>query len=318
MLRTTNTTSIGKRFLIISVMILLGVVTAALELTTESFAAEPPKVTFASPAEAGTALAKAATAADEYSLSDILGVDVKALLLTGNDKEDKAALQAFAAKYETMNRWVDMSDGSRVLYTGADNFAFPVPLALNSSGRWYFDGIAGAEEVRARNIGRNELLAIDACNALSYAQQMYFAGRGHLTEYAQRIVSTQGKQDGLYWPVSAKEAPSPLASLDQFPKSSIGTLSPGQPFVLDGYTFRVLTAQGDNAPGGARKYVVSGKMTEGFAILATPVRYAETGIVTFMVGPHGVVYERDFGPDTTKIAASIQEFNPSEIWSLVE
>jgi hypothetical protein len=139
-----------------------------------------------------------------------------------------------------------------------------------------------------------------------------------LTEYAQRIVSTQGKQDGLYWPVSAKEAPSPLASLDQFPKSSIGTLSPGQPFVLDGYTFRVLTAQGDNAPGGARKYVVSGKMTEGFAILATPVRYAETGIVTFMVGPHGVVYERDFGPDTTKIAASIQEFNPSEIWSLVE
>ncbi len=318
MLRTTNTTSIWNRFLIISVMVLLGVATAALELTTESFAAEPPKITFASPAEAGAALAKAAKAGDRNSLADILGVDVKAVLFTGNDKEDKAALQAFAAKYETMNRWVDMSDGSRVLYIGADNFAFPVPLAQNSSGRWYFDGIAGAEEVRTRNIGRNELLAIDACNALTYAQQMYFAGRGHLTEYAQRIVSTQGKQDGLYWPVSAKRASSPLARIEQFPKSSVGSLSPGQPFVLDGYTFRILTAQGNDAPGGARKYVVNGKMTEGFAILATPVKYAETGIITFMVGPQGVVYERDFGPDTTKITASIQEFNPTVEWSPVE
>jgi hypothetical protein len=301
-----------------SVMVLLGAATAALELTTESFGAEPPRVTFPSPPDAGAALAKAAKAGDENSVADLLGVDVKALLFTGNDKEDEAALQAFAAKYETMNRWVDMSDGSRVLYIGADNFAFPVPLAQDSSGRWYFDGIAGAEEVRARNIGRNELLAIDACNALSYAQQMYFARRGHLTEYAQRIVSTQGKQDGLYWPVSGKRAPSPLASIEQFPKSSVGSLSTGEPFVLDGYTFRILTAQGNNAPGGARKYVVNGKMTDGFAILATPVEYAETGIMTFIVGPHGVVYDRDFGPDTTKIAASIQEFDPTEEWSPVE
>ena len=167
MLRTTNTTLIWKRVLIMSVMVLLGVATAALELTTESFAAEPPRVTFASPAEVGAALAKAAKASDENSLADILGVDVKALLFTGNDEEDEAALQAFAAKYETMDRWVDMGDGSRVLYIGADNFAFPVPLAQNSSGRWYFDGIAGGEEVRARNIGRNELLAIDACNAVN-------------------------------------------------------------------------------------------------------------------------------------------------------
>jgi len=318
MLRTTNTTSIWKRVLIMSVMVLLGVATAALELTTESFGAEQPRVTFASPAEAGAALAKAAKTGDENSLTDILGVDVKTLLFTGNDEEDEAAQQVFAAKYEMMNRWVDMSDGSRALYIGADNFAFPVPLAQNSLGRWYFDGIAGGEEVRARNIGRNELLAIDACDALSYAQQMYFAGRGHLTEYAQRIVSTQGKQDGLYWSVSAKQAPSPLASIEQFPKSSVGSLSSSEPFVLGGYTFRILTAQGNDAPGGARKYVVNGKMTDGFAILATPVKYAETGIMTFIVGPHGVVYDRDFGPDTAKIAASIQEFNPTEEWSPVE
>ena len=147
---------------------------------------------------------------------------------------------------------------------------------------------------------------------------MYFAGRGHLTEYASRIVSSQGKQDGLYWPVSAKQVPSPLASIEQFPKSSIRSLSAGEPFVLDGYTFRILTAQSNDAPGGARNYMVNGKMKEGFAILAMPVKYAETGIMTFMVGPHGAVYERDFGPDTTKIAASIQEFNPTEEWAPVE
>ena len=155
----------------------------------------------------------------------------------------------FATKYAKMNRWVDMTDGSRVLYIGADNFAFPVPLAKNSSGQWYFDGIAGAEEVRTRNIGRNELLTIDACAALAAAQQMYFTNGVESGEYAQHIVSTSGKQDGLYWPDSKNQALSPLASLNEFPKSSLASISPGQPLVIDGYTLRILTAQGDEAPG---------------------------------------------------------------------
>ena len=187
------------------------------DAATEAFAAEKPtQITFDTPASAGTALAQAAKDDDEMALSGMLGLDTKTMLSTGDKEQDNAELQQFAVKYDQMNRWVEMSDGSRVLYIGADNFAFPVPLAQDSSGRWYFDGIAGAEEVRARNIGRNELLAIDACNALTYAQQMYFAGRGHLTEYAQRIVSSQGKQDGLYWPVSAKQAASPLAVCRNF------------------------------------------------------------------------------------------------------
>lgn len=315
----TNRTHMWKRFAAIAVLVVLGFGLGATEAATEAFAAEKTtQITFDTPVSAGAALVEAAKDDDEIALSGMLGLNTKTLLSTGDKEQDKAELQAFAVKYDRMNRWVEMSDGSRVLYIGADNFAFPVPLAQDSSGRWYFDGIAGAEEVRTRNIGRNELLAIDACNALTYAQQMYFAGRGHLTEYAQRIISTQGKQDGLYWPVSAKRASSPLARIEQLPKSSVGSSSPGQPFVLDGYTFRILTAQGNDAPGGARKYVVNGKMTEGFAILATPVKYAETGIMTFMVGPQGVVYERDFGPDTTKIAASIQEFNPTEEWAPVE
>jgi hypothetical protein len=188
----------------------------------------------------------------------------------------------------------------------------------DTSGRWYFDAIAGAQEIRARDIGRNELLTIDACTALVDGQEMYFADSGDSGEFAQRILSTEGQQDGLYLPASDKQNASPLASLHELPKSSLASLSPGQPLVLDGYTLRILTAQGADAPDGAMSYIVNGKMTGGFAILATPVKYAETGIMTFMSGVDGVVYERDLGPDTAKIAASIQEFNPTDDWSPVE
>ena len=222
-----------------------------------------PQTTFQSPAEAGTALEKAAKNGDESALAEILGVDPMALLATGDQDADKAAMKAFASKYEKMNRWVDMADSSRVLYIGADNFAFPMPLAKNSSGKWYFDGVAGAEELRTREIGRNELLAIDACTALADAQEMYFADSGH-AGFAQRIISTSGKQDGLYWPASDNQNASPLASLDELPKSSLRSISTDQPLVIDGYRLSILTAQGDDAPGGARSYIVNGRMTGGF------------------------------------------------------
>ncbi len=265
--------------------------------TRNSVLAEDTQITFPSSVEAGAALAKAAKGGDEIAVAKILGLDAKVLLSAGDKEADKAALEAFASKYEKMNRWVDMTDGSRVLYIGADNFAFPVPLAKDASRQWYFDAVAGAEEIRARDIGRNELLTIDACSALATAQG----------EFAQRIMTTSGKQDGLYWAVSEQHVSSPLA-----------TLSPDKPLVIDGYRLRVLTAQGDDAPGGAQSYMVNGKMTSGFAILATPVKYAETGIMTFITGRDGVVFERDLGPDTVKIAASMQEYNPTDDWSQVE
>ncbi|MGA7446704.1 MAG: DUF2950 family protein [Terriglobales bacterium] len=290
-----------------------------LKLKTEMTAkAGDVQVTFQTPAEAAAVLAAAASSSDETALEKILGVNTKAVLSTGDRDADKAAMDVFVTKYARMNRWVDMTDGSRVLYIGADNFAFPVPLAKNSSGQWYFDGIAGAEEVRTRNIGRNELLTIDACAALAAAQQMYFTNGVESGEYAQHIVSTSGKQDGLYWRDSKNQALSPLASLNEFPESSLASIPSGQPLVIDGYTMRILTAQGDGAPGGAMSYIVNGKMTGGFAVLATPVKYAETGIMTFMTGSDGAVYERDLGPDTAKIAASIQQFNPTDDWSEVE
>ena len=315
----TNKTRKRKQAVLAGVLVLVALAVAFVKLETKDSAlAEGPQMMFQSPAEASAALGKAAKAGDETAIGRILGVDTKALLSTGDGETDKAAMQAFAAKYEKMNRWVDMTDGSRVLYIGADNFAFPVPLAKNSSGQWYFDAVAGAEEVRARDIGRNELLTIDACSAIANAQQIYFASVGSSPQYAQRIVSTSGKQDGLYWPVSQTQSASPLASLDEFPKSSLGSNPPQEPFAVDGYTFRILTAQGDNAPGGTQSYIVAGKMTGGFAILATPVTYAQTGIMSFMTGSDGTVYERDLGPDTAKIAASIKEFNPTGDWSPME
>ena len=286
--------------------------------TRNSVSAGGAQTTFRSPAEAGTVLVKAAKSGDETVVAEILGLDPRVLLSAGDKEADKAALETFASKYKKMNRWVDMTDGSRVLYIGADNFAFPVPLAKNASRQWYFDGVAGAEEIRARNIGRNELLTIDACSELAGAQEAYFAAGGDAAEFAQRIISTSGKQDGLYWPVSEQQVPSPLANLGEIAGPSIATLAPEGPLVIDGYRLRILTAQGDAAPGGAQNYIVNGKMTGGFAILATPVKYAETGIMTFITGADGVVYERDLGPDTAKIVSSIQEFNPTEDWSEVE
>jgi len=310
----TNTKSKKWKQAILAVVAVLALVIVVVRTTAK------PKgpMTFQTPEEAGKALEQAAKNGNQVTLMRILGGETKALLLTGDKDADKGGLDGFTSKYQQMNRWVEMGDGSRVLYIGADNFAFPVPLAKNESGRWYFDGVAGAEELRAREVGRNELLAIDACAAMANAEQIYAEDYSQSGEYAQRIISTAGNQDGLYWPVSQGEAPSPLGNLNEFAKSSLTSVSPDQPLVIDGYTFRILTAQGDEAPGGAVNYMVDGKMSGGFAILATPVKYGETGIMTFMTGPNGVVYERDLGPDSVKIAESVQDFNPTDDWSLIE
>ena len=314
-----NKTTKKLNWAVIGVLALAAIALIVVQLKTKaSVLAEDTQMTFSSSAEAGAALAEAAKSGNEADVAEILGLDTKTLLGAEDKDADKATLEAFASKYEKMNRWVDMTDGSRVLYIGADNFAFPVPLAKDASGQWYFDAVAGAEEIRARDIGRNELLTIDACSALADAQELYFAAARNSAEFAQRIISTSGKQDGLYWAASEQQTSSPLANLGEFAGLSLTTLYPNEPLIIDGYTLRILTAQGDDAPGGARSYIVNGKMTGGFAILATPVKYAQTGIMTFMTGRDGVVYERDLGPDTVKIAPSIQEYNPTDDWLEVD
>src|SRR5580704_8452328 len=216
---TANKTARWKKVGIAGVLALPAICVLAIKLQTKDSAlAEETQMTFQSPVEAGTALAQASKNTDETTLVRILGGDAKTAVMTGDQGRDKVDMGAFVFKYEKMNRWVDLSDGSRVLYIGADNFAFPVPLAKNPSGQWYFDAVAGAQEIRARDIGRNELLAKDACSALATAQEIYFVSASDSGEYAQRIVSTSGKQDGLYWPAAEQQVESPLASLGEFPR----------------------------------------------------------------------------------------------------
>lgn len=281
-------------------------------------AASQQQLTFATPADASAALFKAVKAGDQAALQRILGSTMAGLLSMSTPQEDKASMVNFVAKYDLMNRLVDMSDGTRVLLIGADNFAFPVPIARNASNRWYFDETAGALELRAREIGRNELLAIDACSALATAEEIYFNEAGATPEYTQRIVSTPGKLDGLYWPATEKDGVSPVGHLSRFPRKSIESLQPNQPFVADGYSFRILAGQGDAARDAAMSYIENARMSAGFAILAVPLKYGETGIMTFMISREGMVYERDFGPDTAKITGDLHEYNPDENWSLVE
>jgi hypothetical protein len=275
--------------------------------------------TFASPSEAGTAFLEAARSGDQAALLAIFGPDGKDVLFSGDAAKDQTALRTFVAAYETMNRWGKINGGGQMLYVGSENFPFPVPLLQTPSGRWYFDSAGGADEILARRIGRNELVAMAATAALANAQQEYFKGThagGEAKQYAQQFASDEGKQNGLYWPASEGRPQSPLGQLGDFAKGA-GYTNAGTPQPFNGYYFRILTKQGDTAKGGAKDYVVNGKMIRGFAILAYPAAYQNSGIMTFLVGSDGIVYEKDLGPKTADTAAALTDYNPGDGWKPV-
>jgi hypothetical protein len=277
-------------------------------------ASDSAQTTFVTPTAAGQALLDAARAQDETALAKILGPDSKAVLSSGDVSEDKEALQSFVGKFEQMNRWIKMTDGSEILNIGADNYPFPIPLVQDGPSNWHFNTKAGKNEILARQIGRNELLAIDAVCAIAVAEELY-AQESHDGNpaglYTTKIFSTAGKQDGLYWAAEGEQT-GPLGRVDLFAKQALSTSN--ETPIIDGYLFRILTAQSAGSKGGAKKYIEDGKMTGGFAVLAWPVKYEDSGVMTFMVNRDGVVYQRDLGPDTPKAAASIAEYNPTDNW----
>jgi Protein of unknown function (DUF2950) len=277
--------------------------------------ARDAQLTFATPEAASKALADAARADDENALGDILGQSWQDALSSGDAAVDKVALKAFVAQYDQMNRWTAMTDGTRILHVGADNYPYPIPLA-HAASSWHFDSTAGEREVAARRIGANELLAIDAVNVIAQAEEAYLDGAGNeVKTYARSIVSGDGKHDGLYWSTTTSEQPSPLAALGDL--AAEGTRI-GEPLTLDGYTYRILAAQGAGAKGGAKSYVGNGAMTGGFAVLASPVEYGTSGIMTFMLNREGVVYEKDLGDDTARTAKTIAAYDPANGWTAVE
>ncbi len=302
-LQGKNTTG-SMLFAGILVLGLLNLAGSGTTVVKAATATESAQQTFSTPEQAGQALRAAAGADDENSLARILGPDSKAILFSGDAAEDQTALAEFVVKYDRINRWVTMTDGSHVLYIGVDNYPYPIPLAQNASSQWYFNTAAGKDEILARRIGKNELLAIDAVNAMGNAEELYYLSGhdGNPTRwYTDKILSTPGKQDGLYWEVPAEQPSSPLGRLNEFASTVVASTPPGTAPVFDGYSFRIVTDK-----------------KKSFTIVATPATYGNSGIMTFVLKSGGQIYQKDLGPNTANVAMAVSSYDPKDGWAQAE
>jgi hypothetical protein len=292
------------------------------EQTATESAAGGAQTSFATPEEAATALVAALEKNDVRALKELLGPGTESLLSSGDPVEDKNEREAFLARYRVHHELVAGSASELVLLVGEDLWPLPMPIVRRNE-RWSFDGAAGADELVLRRIGANELNAIDVMEGAVAAQSDY-AAIAHDGQpsgiYAQKLRSSPGTQDGLYWDVVAGQAPSPAgpllaaASADGY----VNAGSQGARAPYHGYFYRMLTAQGAEAPGGAKSYLSDGRLSGGFALLAYPATYGASGIMSFIVNQDGVVWQRDLGKDTDQVAAAIKEFNPDNSWTPLE
>jgi hypothetical protein len=282
-------------------------------------AAEPRH--FASPEAAVDALVAAVRVDDRTTLLAIMGADAEPILSSGDAVQDSSVRARFIEMYDQRHRFETIAK-TTILEIGDSDWPFPIPLRHEAKG-WRFDTAAGKREILLRRVGGNELWTIQTMLAYVDAQEDYAelqSATGPVF-FAQRIVSTPGTHDGLYWPTQAGEEPSPLGPLvaaahaEGYRARADGAA--GQtPY--HGYLYRVLTRQGPSASGGSVDYVVDGKMIGGFALVATPARYGDSGVMTFMVSHHGVVYQKDLGPKTETLAAQITRFDPDPSWQVVD
>jgi len=276
-----------------------------------SVAQEPGQKTFSSAEDASNALVTAAQSNDEKALLDILGPDAKQIVSSGDDTEDNQNRANFVQRYQEMHRLVKEPDGNTTLYTGAENWPMPIPL-VNKGNSWYFDTETGKKEILYRRVGRNELSTIRVCQQLVAAEKEYYSAQND--EYAQKFFSDEGQHNGLYWKAADGQPQSPIGPLVA---SAVAEGYKGQDETSTpyrGYYYRILTRQGPNAPGGAKSYIVNGKMTGGFAFLAYPAEYRSSGVMTFIVGADGVVYRKDLGKSTAVLAKAMKDYNPNSSW----
>lgn len=267
---------------------------------------------FSSPEDASSALYAALQSNDEKELLDILGPDNKQIIKSGDDTQDAQNRANFVENYKEMHRLAREPDGTTTLIIGARNWPTPIPL-VNKNNSWFFDTEAGAKELLFRRIGRNELSAIRVCQEL-VAGEMEYRSSEH-DEYARQIYSDQGKHNGLYWKVADDEPQSPIGPLvasavaEGYVKGQAGPPTP-----YHGYYFHILTKQGKHTPGGAKSYIVHGKMTEGFAFLAYPAEYRSSGVMTFIVNQDGEVLQKDLGKKTDVFAKAMKKYDPDSSW----
>ncbi|MFY9843686.1 MAG: DUF2950 domain-containing protein [Terriglobales bacterium] len=308
----TRTSGVMSRFTLLALIMLL----AACNKSDK-----PAIKVFASPDDAGNGLMEAAKSGDQNAVLAIFGPDSKEIVYSGDPVQDKNAGNLFVTAYGTMHRWRKMPDGAQILLVGADNFPFPIPLKKNASGQWFFDTAAGKDEILNRRIGRNELAVIDICGALADAQAEYYSERhadGSTHLFAVKFISDSGKQNGLYWDSPEGQPKSPLGPLAAFATDEGYKVKPDAHTPFHGYNFRMLTRQGSHAPGGAKDYVVDGKMSGGFAFVAYPAAYGNSGVMTFIISQDGILFQKDLGKTTAETATAMTEFDPGDGWTPVQ
>ena len=286
----------------------------------QGYAAQIKQKTFASPEEAVKALVDAAKSGNQEELLVIFGPAGREVLSSGDTVDDKAVKERFLKAYETKNALIKEGDTKAVLQIGTEDWPFPIPL-VKKNQQWVFDTKKGKEEMNNRRIGRNELSTIQVCLAYVDAQREYVAkdrdGDG-LFEYAQKFVSTPGKKDGLYWEAKPGEEESPLGDFAAKATQEGYKKTDNKPIPYHGYYYKVLKAQGKNAPGGAYNYTIKGRMIGGFAMVAYPANYGVSGVMTFIVNHDGIVYEKNLGKDTARIARAMKLFDPDKTWKKIK
>jgi hypothetical protein len=297
-------------------LLVLGVALAALGAAGKEGGAG--QLDFASAEQAVDALVAAVRKSDSEQTIRILGPDGEKLVHSGDKVADREGRERFVKAYDAAHRLELEGEDSATLVVGPENWSLPIPL-IRVNTRWHFDTVASARKIIDRRVGRNELNVIEVCRAYVVAQREYAAqdpaGSG-LREYAQRFASSPGKRDGLYWD-SAGEEQSPLGPLvAKAHAEGYGNDARGfKPSPYHGYFYRILTGQGAHAPGGARNDLVDGHMRRGYAMIAFPARWGDSGIMTFIVNQDGIVFQKNLGPDTKQLARAITEYDPDPSWS---
>ncbi|MBW2575921.1 MAG: DUF2950 domain-containing protein [Deltaproteobacteria bacterium] len=273
---------------------------------------------FSSPEEAVTSLVTAVRANDMEEILAILGPESRELIFSGDDVADRIGREKFLKAYDRMNILQKVSADKVTFCIGKDNWPLPIPI-VKAGAKWVFDTEQGKQEILNRRIGRNELHVMDVLHAYTDAQHEYASkdcGGGGVVEFAQKLISTRGKRDGLYWEVKKGKKESPLGPLiAQAAKEGYADedLSP-----FHGYYFKILKGQGQHVQGGAYDYVVKGKMLLGFALVAYPAEYGNSAVMTFIVNQEGIIYQKDLGKDTTRIAEEMKIFDPDKTWKRVK
>jgi hypothetical protein len=311
------------RAILLSFAMLSLVVTAsnAPALAAQTVLAATPAQSYATPEEALSALVGALRADKLDELQAVLGATSIKLISSGDRSSDAAERRKFLDAYDEQHEFATAAPDHKVLQVGKDRWPLPIPLSL-ANGRWHFDSQVGAQELVDRRIGRNEIAAIRTALVYVDAQKAFFAFTGERgeAEYAQHFLSSPGKYDGLYWIPGEGEPDSPLEPLIAQAREEGYPIDHGAagPRPYHGYLFGILTAQGPDNPDGARSYMKNGRMTEGFALIAWPVSYGASGIMSFIVNHDGIVFQRDLGPQTAAIASRVTAFDPDIGWAKVE